>query len=53
MGNDEIVGGFVLNEKLKFEEAFANTKLPLLPDYNKIEALLMLVHNEIPWLKYE
>jgi predicted nucleotidyltransferase len=46
-----VTGGFIKNEADKFAEAYANSKLPPLPNFQKIEALLMAVHSKIAWLQ--
>lgn len=40
-----VTGGFIKAEADKFAEAHANSKLPPLPNFQKIEELLMIVQN--------
>lgn len=41
-----VTGGFIKKEADKFAEAHANSKLPALPDFKKIEELLMYIHHQ-------
>lgn len=42
-----VTGGVVKDESDRFKEAFESSNLPRVPDYNKVEALLMDLHMKV------